>query len=403
MVQVKNFGYLSILKIFTLLVPIVTYPYLIGIIGKEIWGELIFAQVIISYFSLLINFGYDVSATREISIERNNKKNLSKIVSSVYWSKFLMLIAISLVFILLLTNIPFFISNQKLYIFTFLMCIGDFLFPMWFFLGTEKMKYITFINLFVRLLFLLLVFIFIKEQSDYILVPIFNGMGGVVSGLFAIIIMCVRFQVKFITVSFVDTINRVRSSVNFFITDLSVILKDRLNILIIGSFIGFSEVAYYDLGTKIVHIAQTPFSIVNSVLLPNFSKTFSRRKLKMVLAFFTAVSLIACVFLLIFADFIVLKLGGIEMMYASNIIYIYSIVIPIACISSIYGIALASQGLSKKYMLADIYAFVVYFCCILSLIWLDLVTIYSFLISIIVSVIFTLMYKYRICKENNLT
>nr|WP_197068865.1 oligosaccharide flippase family protein [Capnocytophaga canimorsus] len=286
MVQVKNFGYLSILKIFTLLVPIVTYPYLIGIIGKEIWGELIFAQVIISYFSLLINFGYDVSATREISIERNNKKNLSKIVSSVYWSKFLMLIAISLVFILLLTNIPFFISNQKLYIFTFLMCIGDFLFPMWFFLGTEKMKYITFINLFVRLLFLLLVFIFIKEQSDYILVPIFNGMGGVVSGLFAIIIMCVRFQVKFITVSFVDTINRVRSSVNFFITDLSVILKDRLNILIIGSFIGFSEVAYYDLGTKIVHIAQTPFSIVNSVLLPNFSKTFSRRKLKMVLAFF---------------------------------------------------------------------------------------------------------------------
>ncbi|CEN48501.1 hypothetical protein CCAN2_1920005 [Capnocytophaga canimorsus] len=54
-------------------------------------------------------------------------------------------------------------------------------------------------------------------------------------------------------------------------------------------------------------------------------------------------------------------------------------------------------------MLADIYAFVVYFCCILSLIWLDLVTIYSFLISIIVSVIFTLMYKYRICKENNLT
>ncbi|CEN48503.1 hypothetical protein CCAN2_1920006 [Capnocytophaga canimorsus] len=43
-----------------------------------------------------------------------------------------------------------------------------------------------------------------------------------------------------------------------------------------------------------------------------------------------------------------LKLGGIEMMYASNIIYIYSIVIPIACISSIYGIALASQGLSQK-------------------------------------------------------
>lgn len=360
MIQIKNFGYLSALQLFTLFIPIIIYPYLIRVIGKEIWGEIVFAQVIISYASLFINFGFDVSATRDVSVNRDNPIELSKIVSSVFITKLFFGLISTLSVILLINFIPFFSYHKLLYLYTFIFCLGDIFFPIYFFLGIEKMKYITFINLFTKLLFLLFVFIFVKDKSDYILVPLFNGLGAAIGGIIAMVIAIKIYNIKILLVSIAILKSRINTSVNYFITDLSIVLKDRVNLLVIGTFIGFTEVAYYDLGTKIVHIAQTPFSIINRVLLPSFAKEFSRRKLILSVWIFTTVSFLIALLLIIFSDIIVIILGGGQMLPASNIIYIYAIVIPLACISSIYGIGLASQGVSKNYMLSDLYSFIVY-------------------------------------------
>ena len=388
MIQIKNFGYLSALQLFTLFIPLITYPYLIRIIGKEIWGEIIFAQVIISYASLLINFGFDVSATREVSVSRDNPSELSKIVSSVFIAKLFFGLVSTLSIILLINFIPLFSHHKLLYLYTFIFCLGDIFFPIYFFLGIEKMKYITFINLFTKLLFLLFIFTFVKDKDDYILIPLFNGLGAAIGGIIAMIIVVKIYNIRISLVNVSAVKNRVRASINYFITDLSIVLKDRVNLLVIGSFIGFSEVAYYDLGTKIVHIAQTPFSIINRVLLPSW--------------IFTTISFLIALLLIIFSDIIVTFLGGEQMLPASNIIYIYAIVIPLAYISSIYGIGLASQGISKNYMLADIYSFFIYSLGILLVSTFYKISIYTLPIPIILSVIFTIFYKKYYLKKNNL-
>ena len=51
-----NFSYLSILQVFTILFPLLTYPYLLRVIGLELYGVIVFAQAIINYVSLVINF-----------------------------------------------------------------------------------------------------------------------------------------------------------------------------------------------------------------------------------------------------------------------------------------------------------------------------------------------------------
>ena len=401
-IQIKNFGYLSALQLFTLFIPLITYPYLIRIIGKEIWGEIIFAQVIISYASLLINFGFDVSATREVSVSRDNSTELSKIVSSVFIAKLFFGLISTVSIILLINLIPLFSYHKLLYLYTFIFCLGDIFFPIYFFLGIEKMKYITFINLFTKLLFLLFIFIFVKDKDDYILVPLFNGLGAAIGGIIAMIIVVKIYNIRISLVNVSAVKNRVRSSINYFITDLSVVLKDRVNLLVIGSFIGFTEVAYYDLGTKIVHIAQTPFSIINRVLLPSFANEFSKRKLILSIWIFTTISFLIAFLLIIFSDIIVTFLGGKQMLLANNIIYIYAIVIPLACISSIYGIGLASQGISKIYMLSDIYSFFIYLLGILLVSTFYKISIYTLPIPIILSVIFTIFYKQYYLKKNNL-
>src|SRR5690554_2982885 len=87
-VLIYNYGYLSSLQLFTMLVPIVTLPFLLKVLGKEVYGLLVYAQAVVSYFVVVINLGFNVTATKDVSVFRDDKEKLSEIVSSVFIIKF---------------------------------------------------------------------------------------------------------------------------------------------------------------------------------------------------------------------------------------------------------------------------------------------------------------------------
>ena len=75
---IQNFSYLSALRIFNMILPLITYPYLIRVLGKEIYGLVVFAQAIVNYLVMLVSFGFNISATKEVSVYRNDEKKLVK-------------------------------------------------------------------------------------------------------------------------------------------------------------------------------------------------------------------------------------------------------------------------------------------------------------------------------------
>ena len=91
----QNLSYISVLHLFNMLIPLLSYPYLIRVLGKETYGIIIFAQAIVGYFVILIGFGFNISATKEISINRDDKKKVSEIVSSVLIIKGILLVFFS--------------------------------------------------------------------------------------------------------------------------------------------------------------------------------------------------------------------------------------------------------------------------------------------------------------------
>lgn len=84
---VENFGYLTLLQICNLLIPLITYPYLINTLGKDLYGVIIYSQAIVSYLSIFVNWGFNISATKSISINRDNPKKVNEIASVVYLVK----------------------------------------------------------------------------------------------------------------------------------------------------------------------------------------------------------------------------------------------------------------------------------------------------------------------------
>ena len=138
---IENFSYLTLIQVFNLVLPLIIYPYLIKVLGKEVYGTIIFTQTVATYFTIFINFGFNIFGAKEIAINKENIKKINEIFSSILTIKSIFWIISILILIISLFLLQIETDEILLYIFSFLICIHEVLFPQWFFQGIEKMKY----------------------------------------------------------------------------------------------------------------------------------------------------------------------------------------------------------------------------------------------------------------------
>ena len=191
-----NFMYLSILQGMNLLLPLITFPYLVRVLGIEKFGLIMFAQAFIVYFSMLADYGFNLSGIREVSSNRNNKNKLIKIFSSIMLARFILVFFGLVLLSILVFSFEKFSQNWELYYLTFGIVIGTALFPTWFFQGMEKMKYITVLTVIAKLIFTLSIFLFVTTEKDFIYVPLINSLGFIFVGIISLFIIFKDFDMK---------------------------------------------------------------------------------------------------------------------------------------------------------------------------------------------------------------
>ncbi|MGB9680690.1 MAG: flippase [Minisyncoccia bacterium] len=276
----ENFISLSVLQAVNYIFPLITLPYLVRILGPEKFGLIAFAQAFIGYFIILTDYGFNLSATREISINRGNKEKVAEIFSSVMIVKFFLGILSFLILVSMLTFIPKFGSDWLVYIFTFGMVLGSVLFPVWFFQGMERMKYITILNIVAKGIFTVCIFIFIRKMSDYLYVPLINSMGFIVAGGLSLRIASKDFGIKFQIPSISAIKHQLQEGWHIFISTAVISLYTTSNAFILGLFTNNTIVGYYSAAEKIVKAAQGLLAPVSQTVYPYFSKLYSENKIK---------------------------------------------------------------------------------------------------------------------------
>lgn len=275
-VIVHNTTYLSVLEILKMVMPFVALPYLISTVGADKYGLVVFAQAIISYFIILVNFGLDVSAVKNVSINRSDSLKLSEVVSSVLIIKALLFVVSFVILGILLLCVEQFRNNYVLFLLSFLSCLSEILFPVWFYQGVEKMKYITLIRFTSIFFYTVTVFIFIKSESDYLLIPLLQSLGWLLSGVISFF-MLIRVEKIFLFVPAVELIRRYfRESIPFFISRVSVVINASMAKTVCGIFFSMHEVAAFDLAQKIAMTALVPLQMLNQALFPHIAKTLDR-------------------------------------------------------------------------------------------------------------------------------
>ena len=293
----ENVSYITVLQMFNVVAPLITYPYLVRVIGRDMYGVFITAQVLVSYISLFVIWGSDSVCAKYISIHRDDKQKLSEIFSSVLVGRTVVWFLGLITFLIIVYLTPTYRESSLIFVLTYGMVFFDVLFPQYLFQGLEKMKYATLVVVIVRLLFIILVFALVKESSDLYLVPLLYSIGYLLGGMASLYIIFCILGLRLTKVSSGNVYSLVKESSPIFASDLITAIKDRFNILLMGGLIGMGNVVVYDLGMKINLLVTKPTEILRIAMFPRAAKDKSIPEVRktIMVSFLISVLLVAVV------------------------------------------------------------------------------------------------------------
>jgi len=277
----KNFISLTTLQGVSYLLPLVVLPYLIRVIGIEKFGLIAFAQSLIQYFMILTDYGFSLSATRKISLckDEDCQTQTNTIFSSVMTVKLLLAGLSFIILCLVISLIPKFRNDWLVYILSFGAVIGNTLFPVWFFQGKEKMSYITLINVIGGIAYTLCIFIFIKSPKDYLLLPVLNSLLFLISGILGLHIAFSKFKLEFILQKYTDIKSELKTGWDIFISTVSINAYTTTRIFAVGLLTNNAITGYFSLAERIANFIQTfPMDSFSRAVFPRINKVFARNE-----------------------------------------------------------------------------------------------------------------------------
>lgn len=245
-----NFGYLSLLQIAGYVFPLITMPYLARVIGADGFGKIAFASAVVVWFQTVVDWGFNLTATRDVAQYRDDREKVSQIFSNVLWARCLLMLISGVVLLGLVAIVPYFRENVAVILITFLMIPGYILFPDWMFQSLEKMKYTTIFNLLMKLLFTVAVFIFINNREDYVIQPLLSTISYFICGIGALYLILHKWGYTLYRPQWKEIIKSIKGSTDVFINNIMPNFYNSFSVLLLGFFGGPVANGLYEGGNK---------------------------------------------------------------------------------------------------------------------------------------------------------
>ena len=275
---VRNALSLYGIQVASYLLPLLTFPYLARVLGKEKFGLIAWSQAFVGYFMTITEYGFNFSVVRDISISRNDPVQLNRIYTSAMAARFLLMLGCLAVMTVAVFAVPKFRAEWPLYYINFLSVIGLALFPQWLFQGIERMGFITIREIGARVLGLLFVFVLVRSSSDYLWAALIMSGSTAVAGLIGLLYVEKLTGVRFTSTSGEEIWQVLREGWHVFLSTASITLYTRSNIVILGLIATEAEVGAFAAAGRIVDSAKLlVFPLTNSIY-PHISRLASESR-----------------------------------------------------------------------------------------------------------------------------
>lgn len=342
-------------------------PYIIRIIGLEKFGVINFAAAYAGFFVILCDFGFNVTANREIARNQNDHEAISAVAGSVYIIKTGLFLFSAVIFLALIFLLPDLFGYRVIFLLGLGNLLGNYLFPVWLLKGMEKMFSVALINVAVKSLMTIFIFLTVKKESDFILYAfllngafILTGITGFVYGF-----LITKVKLKFPSL---DTLKKYfKEGLYVFYSIVSMNLFSVLGPFILGIFADFRLVGFYSSAEKIITgllrvitaFTESTYPRITNVLSADHDKGVAL--IKEVLKITFVVAVIPALILFFAADVVILLLTGEKVSDISLLVRLMSPILLLSPFSGVLGIqTLLNMNYSKEYLKVFLYSILIF-------------------------------------------
>lgn len=322
---VQNTTMLYILNITKLFLPLITLPYLTRILSTDCYGSVVFIKSMINYMQIIIEFGFMLSATKDIVNCNGDKDKINRVVSSTLLAK---LMLAGCAFVILVTALFTVDKAEHMTAYGLLSFVSVVLMIFlcdFFFKGIEKMQTITFRFLIMRSISTVFTFVLIKGDSDILWIPILDIIGVSAAVLF-VFRELKKEDIRLVKVSVTEAWLRIKSSFVFFLSTLSTTAFGILNTFLIGVYLTETDTAYWGLVLQLVAAIQALYSPITDASYPRMLKTKSADTIKRILMIYMPIITVGCLTVIFAGKPIILIIAGKK--YA-DAVYLLKYLVPV--------------------------------------------------------------------------
>lgn len=264
----------------SIIFPLITFPYISRTLTVEDIGKIEFSRSIVSYFLLLASLGINTYAIREGAKIKDDTSRLDTFTSQIFTlNLYSMGISISILLALIL-YFPYFNRYQEILLVLSLNIIGTTLSRDWLNSVFEDFRYITIRNIIIQFISLILMFIFVRKESDYLnysILLVFSSIGAALLNFFYS-----RSFAKIKVTKNVEIHQHIKPIMLIFAINISTIIYVNLDVTILNFFNGDFASGIYSSATKIYTLLKNIVAAIIIVMLPRLSHMVGNSSQKIV-------------------------------------------------------------------------------------------------------------------------
>ena len=240
-----------------LISPLIVTPYLIYICGLEKFGVIAIGQYFAYVLIVLVDYSSYIIGVKDVSVNRDNPQILRHIFVNTFASKILLLLIVLAISLLLIFIIPYFRAEALAIIISTAIIIAQAINPTWFLQGIEDFKWITFINILSKIIFITGIFIFITKPDDYIYANLWLGGGALAANITGYLYTAYRYNFSIFSASYFEVKKLIIKDFTFCISQLFLAIRNYSPLLIIGFIAGDYIAGQYRVIEQIINLLRT--------------------------------------------------------------------------------------------------------------------------------------------------
>lgn len=271
--------YLILMQGINQLLPLIVMPYLMVVLGAGGYGYIGFSLSVVQYLTLIVDFGFNLSATKHVAIVKDDIEERSKVFWSVFWAKSLLLLASSLLLVILIAFVPTFQRYGFVIICTFPMVLGSTYTFLWMFQGIGKVRDMAIINTLSKILMLPLIFVFVKDKTDFPMAALLQSMVFVLTAIISSAYLYKIKVIRFFKVKRERIWEEIKDSFPLFLSSASTSVYTQLFVVVLGFLCAEDVVGKYSSAERIMRaLCFVLYVPINQAFFPKVSALSSNNR-----------------------------------------------------------------------------------------------------------------------------